>query len=110
VTSRPAWSEQAIRALGTRTDIPTAGAIIAGLGRAESYRAAADGRLPVVILRVGRRQVVTVASVLTALGLDSPGPGGPRQDDGHERSGEVEQPGSGTAAPGNVVPIRGAGP
>jgi hypothetical protein len=32
MTSRPAWSEQAIRALGTRTDIPTAGAIIAGSG------------------------------------------------------------------------------
>lgn len=94
--SRP---PEEIYALGTRTDIPTAGAILGGLSRAQSYRAAAAGRLPVVILRVGRRQVVTVASILTALGLPAapplPGPGDRSQDVSHDSDPAGEQPGQG---------------
>jgi hypothetical protein len=101
------WTEAEVRALGVRTDIPTAGAILAGISRAESYRAAADGRLPVVILRVGRRQVVTVASVLAALGLDSPGPDDREHLPGHDSPAAGDQPGPGTASGGVLRQLRG---
>lgn len=66
------WSAEAVRALGVRTDVPTAGAIIAGLGRDESYRSVKRGTFPVPVIRVGRRMVVPVQPILELLGLDTP--------------------------------------
>ena len=63
------WTAEAVRALGVRTDVPTAGAILAGLCRDESYRAAKAGRLGVPVLKVGRRLVVPVQPILVALEL-----------------------------------------
>lgn len=63
------WTPEAVRALGVRTDVPTAGEIIAGLGRDESYRAVKRGAFPVPVLRVGHRLVVPVQPILDLLGL-----------------------------------------
>lgn len=45
---KPVWTEEKVRALGVRTDVPTAGEIIAGLCRDESYRMVkrGDGQTP----------------------------------------------------------------
>jgi hypothetical protein len=66
------WTEQRIRALGTITDIPTAGRIF-GLGRARAYELAKHGDFPVPIIAVGARFKVPVAGILTALGLSAGG-------------------------------------
>lgn len=47
-------------------DVPTAGALF-GLGRDSAYRLARSGRFPVPVLRLGRRYVVTRASLLAVL-------------------------------------------
>jgi hypothetical protein len=57
-----------VRALPVTVDVPTAGRAL-GLGRDGAYRAAADGTLPVPVLRLGRRLRVTRASLLAALGI-----------------------------------------
>lgn len=67
------WTPEAIRALGVRTDVPTAGAILAGLCKDESYRMVKRGKFPVPVLHVGRRLVVPVQPILELLGID-PGP------------------------------------
>jgi hypothetical protein len=64
------WTPEAVIALGVRTDVPTAGAILAGLNRDESYRAVKRGAFPVPVLKVGRRLVVPVQPILQLLGLD----------------------------------------
>lgn len=64
------WSEEAIRALGTRTDLPTAGAILAGLSRTQSYELYKAGRFPVPVFAVGRRLIVPLKPVLILLGLE----------------------------------------
>jgi hypothetical protein len=64
------WTRKAVEALGVKTDVPTAGAILAGLGRDESYRAVKRGKFPVPVIRVGRRIVVPVQPILELLGLD----------------------------------------
>jgi hypothetical protein len=64
------WTRKAVEALGVKTDVPTAGAILAGLGRDESYRAVKRGKFPVPVIRVGRRMVVPVQPILDLLGLD----------------------------------------
>jgi hypothetical protein len=66
------WTPEAIRALGVRTDVPTAGEIVAGLCRTESYSMAERGEFPVPIVRVGRRLVVPVAPILQLLGIGPP--------------------------------------
>jgi hypothetical protein len=63
------WTPADIFALGVRTDVPTAGAIIAGWGPSESYKAVARGDFPVPVIRVGRRMVVPVAPIADLLGL-----------------------------------------
>jgi hypothetical protein len=64
------WTRKAVEALGAKTDVPTAGAILAGLGRDESYRAVKRGKFPVPVIRVGRRMIVPVQPILDLLGLD----------------------------------------
>lgn len=66
------WSPEAIKALGVRTDVPTAGAIIVGWCKDESYRAVKRGTFPVPVIRVGRRMIVPVQPILELLGLDTP--------------------------------------
>lgn len=64
-----AWSAEQIRALGTRTDLVTAGQIL-GIGRSKCYQLARAGQFPVPMIRHGRRYVVPVAPILALLGLD----------------------------------------
>ena len=68
---RRVWTAAEVLALGVRTDVPTAGEIIAGLGRDESYRAVKAGRFPVPVLEVGRHLVVPVAPIVKLLELDA---------------------------------------
>jgi hypothetical protein len=63
------WTPAQVRALGVRTDVPTAGEIIAGLCRDESYRAVKRGKFPVPVIKVGRRLVVPVTPILALLGI-----------------------------------------
>lgn len=72
---RGTWTADDVRALGVRTDVPTAGSIF-GLSRTQAYAALARGAFPVGVIRVGRRYLVPVAPILHLLGLDphdSPG-------------------------------------
>jgi len=66
------WTFDDVRALGVRTDVPTAGEILAGLCRTESYDLAESGHFPVPIVKVGRRLVVPVAPILQMLGIGPP--------------------------------------
>jgi len=75
--NRRAWTPAEVIALGVRTDVPTAGEIIAGLCRDESYRMVQRGEFPVPVLKVGRRLVVPVAPIRQLLGIGSP----EREDD-----------------------------
>jgi len=70
--SRRAWTAAEVAALGVRTDVPTAGSIIAGLGRDESYRAVKRGTFPVPVIKVGRHLVVPMQPILTLLQIDAP--------------------------------------
>lgn len=72
MTARAArtWTAGEVLALGVRTDVPTAGEIIGGLCKDESYRLAARGEFPVPVVKVGKnRLVVPVAPILRLLGL-----------------------------------------
>lgn len=69
--TRKIWTAKAVKALGVRTDVPTAGAILGGLCRDESYRAVKRGTFPVPVIKVGRRLVVPVQPILELLGLDA---------------------------------------
>lgn len=63
------WTPAAVKALGVRTDVPTAGAILGGLCRDEAYRSVKRGTFPVPVIKVGRRLVVPVQPILDLLGL-----------------------------------------
>jgi hypothetical protein len=63
------WTAAEVFALGVRTDVPTAGEIVAGWGPSESYKAHARGQFPVPVIKVGRRLIVPVAHILQLLGL-----------------------------------------
>lgn len=65
---RITWTEEAIRALGVKTDVETAGAIF-GLSRTQAYEAAKAGRFPVAVVPIGGRLVVPVAPILRLLGI-----------------------------------------
>jgi hypothetical protein len=69
----PVWTVDRIRALGAVTDVATAGAIF-GMSRSSAYELARTGRLPVPVLRVGSRYRVSVAAILTALGVSTDAP------------------------------------
>ena len=63
------WTPEAVKALGVRTDVPTAGAILGGLCRTESYEAVKKGNFPVPVIKIGSRLVVPVAPILDLLGI-----------------------------------------
>ena len=69
VTGGPAWTEQAVRALGMTTDVEIAGEIL-GIGRTKAYEMAKNGNFPVKILRIGRRYKVSVPALLKLLDVD----------------------------------------
>lgn len=71
--TRKVWTREAVLALGVTTDIPTAGEILAGLCRTESYDLHRSGRFPAPVLKVGRRLVVPVQPILDLLGLSGDG-------------------------------------
>ena len=62
------WTPERIRALGTVTNVATAGAIF-GLHRSVAYDLAKSATFPVPVLRIGNRYRVPVAAILTALHL-----------------------------------------
>jgi hypothetical protein len=101
---RQKWTRRQIEALGTRTDLPTAGSIIAGLSETSSRELWRRGEFPVPVLQVGRRLVVPTAPILELLGLGSGGSGirsraaDWRPGGGGDRPGEPgEGPGDGEA-------------
>lgn len=63
------WTPDEVRALGVRTTVPIAGAIIAGLCKDEAYRSVKRGEFPVPVISCGRRLVVPVAPILELLGI-----------------------------------------
>lgn len=65
------WTPDEVRALGVRTDLVTAYAIVVGAGRSAAWDAYHAGRLPFPTLRVGNRVVVPVAPLLALLGITS---------------------------------------
>jgi len=67
--TRRVWTPADVIALGVRTDVPTAGEILAGLCRDEAYRSVKRGDFPVPVLKVGRRLVVPMAPILELLGI-----------------------------------------
>lgn len=62
------WTEEAVRALGVRTDLQTALDVV-GIGRTGGYQLAAKGELPFPVLRIGKQYVVPVRGLLEALGI-----------------------------------------
>jgi NAD(P)-dependent dehydrogenase (short-subunit alcohol dehydrogenase family) len=69
VTRRQRWSVAQIRALGVTTDLVTAGSVL-GIGRTTAYRLARSGAFPVPVLKVGNRNLVAVAHLLKAVGVE----------------------------------------
>lgn len=96
------WTAAQVVALGVRTDVPTAGEILAGLGRDESYRAVKRGTFPVPVLKVGRHLVVPTAPILELLGLNGGhgdrSPGADQRDHGPEAHAGQIPAHNGTAA------------
>lgn len=52
-----------------RTDVPTAGAMVLGVGAAAAYKHVERGDFPLPVISVGRRMVVPTAPILRLLGL-----------------------------------------
>jgi hypothetical protein len=61
------WTVEAVRGLGTTTNVETAGAIL-GIGRTKAYELARAGTFPVAVIRAGRRYLVPVPALLVVLG------------------------------------------
>jgi Helix-turn-helix domain len=68
-TGAPAWTQEAVRALGMTTDVEIAGEIL-GVGRTKAYELAKNGEFPVKILPIGRRYKVSVPALLKLLDAD----------------------------------------
>jgi hypothetical protein len=51
------------------TDVETAGAIL-GIGRTKAYELAKSGEFPAVVIKVGRRYIVSVPALLALLAAD----------------------------------------
>lgn len=62
------WTAADVYALGIRTDLETAAAIM-GMGRTSAYARAQRGDFPVAVKRIGRLYVVPTAGLLHWLGL-----------------------------------------
>jgi hypothetical protein len=60
------WTMDAVVGLGTVTDVVTAGAIL-GIGRTKAYELARLDEFPVRVMRIGKRYVVPVSSVVQML-------------------------------------------
>ena len=73
MTEQRVWTPDEVKALGVRTTVPIAGAIIAGLCKDESYRAVQRGTFPVPVVKCGRRMVVPVAPILELLAIKPDG-------------------------------------
>ena len=69
-TARRIWTVEAVRALGTVTDVPTAGQIL-GIGRTKAYELVRTQSFPVPVLKIGRCYVVPVVGLLRATGEPS---------------------------------------
>ncbi|GEM_PF-1745327 len=64
-----AWTPARIRALGARTDVPTACAIL-GMSERTGRDLVRRGTFPVAVLRLGaKKQVVPTAAILVLLGI-----------------------------------------
>lgn len=62
------WTIERVRTLGMTTDVETAGSIL-GIGRSKAYELAKSELFPVPVLRVGRRYVVPIPTLLALLGV-----------------------------------------
>ncbi|BCJ51777.1 hypothetical protein Asp14428_32520 [Actinoplanes sp. NBRC 14428] len=72
MTNAAPWTVDAVRNLGTTTDLITAGSVL-GIGRTTAYGLARTGRFPVPVTRAGRRYLVGVPHLLRAIGAtDTP--------------------------------------
>ena len=70
MTSQNRWTQEAIRALGPTTDLPTLGAIFE-CSRWKAYQMARQGewgRLGIKVLSIGSKYRVVVQSILDVLG------------------------------------------
>ena len=63
------WTVQAVRDLGTTTDVETAGSVL-GIGRSKAYEMAKANEFPVRLVRIGRRYVVPVPAILRLLDVE----------------------------------------
>lgn len=75
---RRAWTAAEVRALGTRTDLPTACQIVYGCSRGRAYEMYRAGQLDFPALKCGRRVVVPVIPLLRLLGVDGGEDASPR--------------------------------
>jgi hypothetical protein len=66
-SGRRVWTVEAVRALDTVTDVPTARQIL-GMGRTKAYQLVRSQSFPVPILKTGRRYVVPVQGLPQAIG------------------------------------------
>jgi hypothetical protein len=71
MTAKRSWTVEEIRALGTRTDLPTACEIAYGCGRTKAYEMFRRGELHFPAVRVGQKVVCPVASLLRFLAIDT---------------------------------------
>jgi hypothetical protein len=71
---REKWTPAQVRALGVRTDIATLASVL-GMSETAARDLYHADRLPVPVLRVGRRLVVPVQPILDLLGLGNGGSG-----------------------------------
>ncbi|MFI5937846.1 helix-turn-helix transcriptional regulator [Actinoplanes sp. NPDC051494] len=62
------WTVAKVRDLGVATDVETAASVL-GIGRTTAYALVREDKFPVPVLRVGKRYVVAVEGLLTALGV-----------------------------------------
>lgn len=69
--SSAVWSVEDVRALGVRTDVPTAASVL-GMGTNAAYDLVRRNEFPVPVLKLGRKYVVPVAGLLTVLGITDP--------------------------------------
>lgn len=65
-TVRRVWTKESVLALGMTTDVETAAEII-GIGRSLAYELIAAEDFPIELLRLGRRVLVPVHSILQYL-------------------------------------------
>lgn len=67
--TKKTWTAAEVYALGVRTDLVTACQVLYGCGKNRAWEMYHAGELPFPALRVGRRVVVPVMSLLNLLGL-----------------------------------------